>query len=186
MKRIFDLTLLVVSLPFLGLLFITIAMFLRISSPGPLIFWSERVGRNNRVFKMPKFRTMRVDTPLLATHLLENPDQWITPVGSFLRKTSLDELPQIWNIFLGEMSFVGPRPALFNQHDLVVLRTSAGIHRLVPGVTGLAQIRGRDELPIRAKVQLDRLYLEKLSLLLDIKILFLTFLTVLKRDGVSH
>jgi O-antigen biosynthesis protein WbqP len=186
MKRLFDLTLLFVSLPFLCLVFVTIVIAIRINTSGPIFFWSERVGQNNHIFKMPKFCTMRMDTPLIATHLLENPDHWVTPVGSFLRKTSLDELPQVWNILLGEMSFVGPRPALFNQYDLVKLRTSSNVHRLVPGLTGLAQTRGRDELPIEDKVQLDRQYLEGQSLLLDVKIILLTLFKVLKRDGVSH
>jgi O-antigen biosynthesis protein WbqP len=144
------------------------------------------VGRHNRIFKMPKFRSMRIDTPAVATHLLENPDQWLTPIGSFLRKTSLDELPQLWSIWKGDMSFVGPRPALFNQDDLIALRTEAGVHALLPGLTGWAQVNGRDELPIHEKVKLDAEYLQKRSLGFDLWILWLTLLKVLRRDGVSH
>ena len=144
------------------------------------------MGRDNRIFKMPKFRSMRIDTPAVATHLLENPDEWLTPIGSFLRKTSLDELPQLWSILVGDMSFVGPRPALFNQDDLIALRTQAGVHELVPGLTGWAQINGRDEIPIAEKVKLDIEYLQKRSFVFDLWILWMTFLKVLRRDGVSH
>lgn len=150
------------------------------------MYWSNRVGRNNRLFKMPKFRSMRVDTPAVATHLLENPDQWLTPIGSFLRKSSLDELPQLWCILRGDMSLVGPRPALFNQHDLIEMRTEHNIHLLTPGLTGWAQINGRDEIPIPQKVALDREYLERQSFSFDMKILFLTAIKVIQRDNVTH
>lgn len=150
------------------------------------MYWSDRVGRHNKIFRMPKFRSMRIDTPTVPTHLLQNPDRWLTPIGSFLRKTSLDELPQLWNILKGDMSFVGPRPALFNQDDLIALRTDAGIHELLPGLTGWAQINGRDELPIHQKVQLDAEYLQRRSLLFDLKILWMTVLKVSLRDDVSH
>jgi O-antigen biosynthesis protein WbqP len=163
-----------------------IALLVRWTSPGPALYWSDRVGRNNRIFKMPKFRSMRLDTPAVATHLLSEPDQYLTPVGPFLRRTSLDELPQLWSIFKGDMSLVGPRPALFNQHDLIQLRTEAGVERLVPGLTGWAQINGRDELPIPDKVRLDAEYLQRQSFGFDLKIIFLTVWRVLRRDGVNH
>jgi len=162
------------------------ALAVRLSSPGPVIYWSERVGQRNKLFKMPKFRSMRIDTPVMATHLLLNPDQWLTPIGSFLRRSSLDELPQLWSILRGEMSFVGPRPALFNQADLITLRTEQGVDALLPGLTGWAQVNGRDELPIPQKVALDVQYLERHSLRFDIKILWMTGVKVLHRDGVSH
>ncbi len=186
MKRLVDLTfgLIVLTVSLLPLLLI--ALLVHVTSPGPVIYWSDRVGRKNNVFKMPKFRSMRIDTPAVATHLLQNPDQWLTPIGSFLRKSSLDELPQLWSIFKGDMSFVGPRPALFNQEDLIALRTDAGIHELMPGLTGWAQINGRDELPISDKVRLEAEYLSKRSLPFDLWILWLTLLKVLRRDGVSH
>ncbi len=186
MKRFFDffLALLAGCILLFPILCITLAV--RFSSPGPALYWSDRVGKNNRIFKMPKFRSMRTDTPAVATHLLEYPDQWITPIGSFLRKSSLDELPQLWSIIKGDMSFVGPRPALFNQDDLIALRTEAGVHKLVPGLTGWAQVNGRDELPIPEKVRLDAEYLANRSLLLDTKILWLTALKTVKRDGVAH
>ena len=185
-KRLFDLFLglllaVMLSLPILG-----IALLVRLTSPGPALYWSDRVGRGNTIFRMPKFRSMRIDTPAVATHLLQNPDQWLTPIGSFLRKYSLDELPQLWSILKGDMSFVGPRPALFNQDDLIALRTEKRAHELVPGLTGWAQVNGRDELPIPQKVQLDVEYLERRSLLFDMKILWMTALKVLARDGVSH
>ena len=156
------------------------------TSSGPVLYWSDRVGRHNTIFKMPKFRSMRVGTPAIATHLLGNPHQHLTPIGSFLRKSSLDELPQLWSILVGDMSFVGPRPALFNQYDLIALRTELGVHVLLPGLTGWAQVNGRDELPIAEKVNLDVIYLKRKSLLFDIRILWLTFIKVLRRDGVSH
>lgn len=185
-KRIFDLALLLLALPMLLSIIAFVALVVRLSSSGPVLYWSDRVGRNNRIFKMPKFRSMRVDTPSVATHLLRSPDTWLTPVGSFLRKSSLDELPQLWSILVGDMSFVGPRPALFNQDDLIALRTQAGVHELVPGLTGWAQINGRDEIPIAEKVKLDIEYLQKRSFVFDLWILWMTFLKVLRRDGVSH
>lgn len=165
---------------------ISVAVAVKISSPGPALYWSDRIGRNNRIFRMPKFRTMRIDTPAVATHLLSDPATYLTPIGSFLRKNSLDELPQLWSILKGDMSFVGPRPALFNQDDLIGLRTEYGVHQLEPGLTGWAQVNGRDELPIPDKVKLDVEYLERQSFWFDIQILWLTFLKVLRRDGVSH
>ena len=186
MKRIFDLTLAVVAGIFLLTPVLLLAVLVRLTSKGPVLYWSERVGRNNTIFKMPKFRTMRVGTPALATHLLSNPDSYLTPIGSFLRQSSLDELPQLWSILKGDMSFVGPRPALFNQHDLIELRTEQGVHELVPGLTGWAQVNGRDELPIPDKVKLDVEFLHRQSLWFDIRILWMTFVKVLRRDGVSH
>lgn len=165
---------------------VLVALLVRLTSPGPILYWSDRVGRHNRIFKMPKFRSMRIDTPVVATHLLADPKAYLTPVGSFLRKSSLDELPQLWSILRGDMSFVGPRPALFNQDDLIALRTDAGVHELVPGLTGWAQINGRDELPIIEKVRLDCEYLKRRSFCFDLRILWLTLLKVLRRDGVSH
>jgi len=185
-KRLFDITLALCAGMFLLVPLALIAMAVRYTSTGPALYWSDRVGRNNRIFKMPKFRSMRVDTPAVATHLLDNPTSYLTPIGSFLRKSSLDELPQLWSILLGDMSFVGPRPALFNQNDLIALRTSAGLHALTPGLTGWAQVNGRDELEIPLKVKLDVEYLQRRSLGLDLWILWLTFLKVLRRDGVAH
>ncbi len=186
MKRFFDLALALVVAVFLALPIAAVAVAVRLTSSGPALYWSDRVGRNNRIFRMPKFRSMRIDTPAVATHLLQNPDQWLTPIGSFLRKSSLDELPQLWSILKGDMSFVGPRPALFNQDDLIALRTEKGVHELVPGLTGWAQVNGRDELPIPQKVQLDAEYLQRRSLRFDLKILWMTALKVIARDGVSH
>lgn len=186
MKRVFDLSMAVVTSILLILPIISVAVAVKISSPGPALYWSDRVGRNNRIFRMPKFRTMRIDTPAVATHLLSDPATYLTPIGSFLRKNSLDELPQLWSILKGDMSFVGPRPALFNQDDLIGLRTEYGVHQLEPGLTGWAQVNGRDELPIPDKVKLDVEYLERQSFWFDIQILWLTFLKVLRRDGVSH
>jgi O-antigen biosynthesis protein WbqP len=185
-KRVFDLTLALVVAMFLVLLIAAITLVVRLTSPGPALYWSDRVGRHNRIFKMPKFRSMRIDTPAVATHLLQNPDQWLTPIGSFLRKSSLDELPQLWSILKGDMSFVGPRPALFNQNDLIALRTEKGVHELMPGLTGWAQVNGRDELPIPQKVALDAEYLQRQSLLFDLRILWMTALKVLAREGVLH
>lgn len=186
MKRAFDLFFVVC----VGVLLLApiglIALLVRWTSPGPALYWSDRVGRNNRIFKMPKFRSMRLDTPAVATHLLSEPDQYLTPVGPFLRRTSLDELPQLWSIFKGDMSLVGPRPALFNQQDLIQLRSEAGVEKLVPGLTGWAQINGRDELPIPEKVRLDVEYLRRRSFGFDLKIIFLTVWRVLRRDGVNH
>ena len=186
MKRLFDLALALPAALILALPIALVALAVRLTSLGPVLYWSDRVGRNNRIFKMPKFRSMRIDTPAVATHLLQNPEQWLTPIGSFLRKSSLDELPQLWSILKGDMSFVGPRPALFNQDDLISLRTEKGVHELAPGLTGWAQVNGRDELPIPQKVALDAEYLERRSLLFDMKILWMTALKVLARDGVSH
>lgn len=186
MKRTFDILLvLLVLLPLLPLLCF-VALAVRITSKGPALYWSDRVGKNNAIFKMPKFRTMRVDTPAVATHLLDDPARWLTPIGAFLRKTSLDELPQLLSILKGDMSFVGPRPALFNQNDLIALRTEKGVHALTPGLTGWAQINGRDELPIPVKVDFDVWYLQNQSLLLDMKIIVLTFFKVLRSEGVQH
>lgn len=186
MKRLFDLTLALVATVFLLLPIAAVSLAVWLTSPGPALYWSDRVGRNNRIFKMPKFRSMRIETPAVATHLLQNPDEWLTPIGSFLRKSSLDELPQLWSILKGDMSFVGPRPALFNQDDLIALRTEKGVHELVPGLTGWAQVNGRDELPIPQKVELDAEYLRRRSLRFDLKILWMTALKVIARDGVSH
>jgi O-antigen biosynthesis protein WbqP len=163
-----------------------LAIAVRLQSPGPALHWSRRVGRRNRIFVMPKFRTMLTGAPDVATHLLDDPDQWVTPLGRFLRRTSLDELPQLWSVLTGEMSLVGPRPALFNQDDLVALRTESGVDRLRPGLTGWAQINGRDELPIPEKAQLDREYLERMSLAFDLRILAITALTAVLGRGVTH
>ncbi|HEY4075232.1 MAG TPA: sugar transferase [Herbaspirillum sp.] len=186
MKRLFDLVLAIFAGLVLLLPIVIVALWVRITSPGPVLYWSDRVGKRNILFKMPKFRTMRVGTPAVATHLLTDPDAYLTPIGSFLRKSSLDELPQIWSILTGDMSFVGPRPALFNQDDLIALRIECGVDNLLPGLTGWAQVNGRDELPIPEKVKLDQEYLQKANLLFDLRILFLTFEKVLKRDGVQH
>ncbi len=186
MKRLFDLLLALAAAVVLAIPVLLVAVAVRLTSAGPALYWSDRVGRHNIIFKMPKFRSMRVGTPAVATHLLADPKAHLTPIGSFLRKSSLDELPQLWSILVGDMSFVGPRPALFNQHDLVELRTSQGVDELVPGLTGWAQINGRDELPIADKVKLDVVYLQRQSLWFDMRILWLTFVKVLRRDGVSH
>jgi O-antigen biosynthesis protein WbqP len=185
-KRFFDLGLAVLLAVLLLLPIGLVALLVRLTSRGPALYWSDRVGRHNRIFRMPKFRSMRVGTPAVATHLLANPAAHLTPIGGFLRKSSLDELPQLWNILKGDMSFVGPRPALFNQADLIALRTEQGVHTLVPGLTGWAQINGRDEIPIPQKVALDSEYLAKMSFGLDMKILLLTAVKVLKRDNVTH
>ncbi|KAB2888956.1 MAG: sugar transferase [Desulfobulbaceae bacterium] len=186
MKRLFDLIIAISILLLLVVPFLCIAFIVKLSSKGPILYWSDRIGKDNIVFKMPKFRTMLEGTPVVATHLLENPDQYITGPGKFLRMSSLDELPQLINIIKGEMSFVGPRPALFNQKDLISLRTQRGVHKLTPGLTGWAQINGRDELPIALKVELDEYYLIKKSFLFDLKILFKTLLIVIKKQGVLH
>lgn len=186
MKRIFDLMLAVLAGMLLLLPVLLIALLVRLTSNGPALYWSDRVGRHNRIFQMPKFRSMQIGTPAVATHLLSHPDSYLTPIGSFLRKSSLDELPQLWSIIKGDMSFVGPRPALFNQNDLIELRTRSGVHELLPGLTGWAQINGRDELPIPRKVALDVEYLRNKSFRMDIKIIFLTGLKVLRRDNVAH
>lgn len=186
MKRLLDLLLALVAGLLLMVPIMAVALAVRLTSKGPVLYWSDRVGRNNHIFRMPKFRSMRIGTPSLATHLLQDPKQYLTPIGSFLRKSSLDELPQLWSILMGDMSFVGPRPALFNQDDLVALRTQTGVHELVPGLTGWAQVNGRDELPIPEKVKLDVEYLQRQSFWFDIHILWLTLVKVLDRDGVSH
>jgi len=185
-KRSFDVLLSILAALVLVLPVVVIALLVRLTSPGPALYWSDRVGKGNRVFRMPKFRSMRVDTPAVATHLLQNPDTYLTPIGSFLRRSSLDELPQLWNILKGEMSFVGPRPALFNQDDLIALRTKYAVHEILPGLTGWAQVNGRDELPIPEKVKLDAEYLRRQSLGFDVSILWLTVVKVARRDGVAH
>lgn len=186
MKRALDLAAAAAAAILLALPMLLIALLIRATSPGPALYWSDRVGRHNKLFSMPKFRTMRVNTPAVATHLLGDPQSHLTPIGGFLRRSSLDELPQLWSILKGDMSFVGPRPALFNQHDLVALRTERGVHVLLPGLTGWAQINGRDELPIPQKVALDAEYLQRQSFAFDLRILALTALRVLRGDGVTH
>ena len=184
-KRILDLSLASVAVALLLLPAVLLALLVRLTSPGPALYWSDRVGRHNRVFRMPKFRSMRLGTPAVATHLLTDPQARLTPIGSFLRKSSLDELPQLWSILVGDMSFVGPRPALYNQLDLIALRTERGVHELLPGLTGWAQVNGRDDVPISEKVELDSEYLQR-RFWLDLRILWLTFVKVLLREGVSH
>lgn len=186
MKRIFDLTMGLILIVILYVPILAIALLIKLTSRGPIFYWSDRVGINNTIFKMPKFRTMRVGTPAVATHLLGNPERYVTPIGGFLRKTSLDELPQLFSILKGDISFVGPRPALFNQNDLIDLRTKKGIHKLVPGLTGWAQINGRDDLPIPVKVEFDEYYLHHRSFIFDFKILTLTFFKVICGEGVKH
>jgi O-antigen biosynthesis protein WbqP len=186
MKRLIDLILTLVAVLLLLLPVIMFSVLVKLTSKGPVLYWSDRVGRNNSIFKMPKFRSMKIETPAVATHLLVDPGSVLTPVGDFLRKSSLDELPQLWCILKGDMSFVGPRPALFNQDNLIALRTEKGVEKLVPGLTGWAQVNGRDELPIPEKVALDMEYMERQSLWFDLKILWLTVLKVVRRDGVSH
>lgn len=185
-KRLLDLLLAIPSAVLLLLPAVLLAVLIKLTSRGPVLYWSDRVGLDNRVFRMPKFRSMRVGTPTVPTHLLADPHSCLTPVGSFLRRSSLDELPQLWSILVGDMSFVGPRPALFNQHDLIELRTELGVHELLPGLTGWAQVNGRDELPTAQKVRFDHEYLQCRSLSLDLRILWLTFVKVLRREGVSH
>ena len=186
MKRAFDLFFGVILLLSLVIIMLFIAIVIRLTSKGPSLYWSDRVGKNNKIFKMPKFRSMLTDTPAVATHLLDNPDDYLSPIGGFLRSTSLDELPQLFSVLKGDMSFVGPRPALFNQHNLIALRTEKGVDKLLPGITGWAQVNGRDELSISDKITLDVEYLNRRSFWLDMKILWMTFLKVVKRDGVSH
>ncbi len=186
MKRAFDLRLVLLASLILFIPVVLVALLVRLTSAGPALYWSDRVGKNNTIFKMPKFRSMRVGTPAVATHLLADAHSHLTPVGNFLRKSSLDELPQLWSIIRGDMSFVGPRPALFNQDDLIALRTQYGVEKLPPGLTGWAQVNGRDELPIPEKVKLDVEYLQRQSLPFDIKIIVLTFLKVVRRDGITH
>jgi O-antigen biosynthesis protein WbqP len=186
MKRACDLTLAIFAAVLLALPIVLITLVVRLTSAGPAIYWSDRVGKDNAIFKMPKFRSMYVGTPAVATHLLQDPDAYVTPFGRILRRTSLDELPQLWSILKGDMSFVGPRPALFNQADLIALRTRFGVHELLPGLTGWAQVKGRDELPIPQKVQRDLEYLQRRSFWFDLHILWLTAVKVLRREGVSH
>jgi O-antigen biosynthesis protein WbqP len=185
-KRLFDMAAALAGLMVLWPVLLLIAVAVRLDSPGPAIHWSRRVGRNNAIFLMPKFRSMRIDTPDVATHLLDDPGQWITPLGRVLRRTSLDEFPQLWSVLVGQMSLVGPRPALFNQDDLVALRTEAGVHRLRPGVTGWAQINGRDDLPIAEKVRFDADYMIRQNLVLDIRIILITLRAAVAAKGVSH
>jgi O-antigen biosynthesis protein WbqP len=186
MKQSFDFIFaLILSLLLLPLILI-ICLFVKLSSPGPVLYWSGRIGRKNVRFNMPKFRSMHIQTPLVAAHLLRDPTLWITPIGAFFRKTSLDELPQLWSILRGDMSFVGPRPALFNQDDLIALRTKRGVHELKPGLTGWAQVNGRDGLTITQKVEFDAEYLQRQSIQFDLKILWMTAFKVMTRDGVSH
>jgi O-antigen biosynthesis protein WbqP len=186
MKRLFDFIFAIMLIVILIPVILFVCLAVKLSSKGPVLYWSARVGKNNQIFQMPKFRSMLINTPPVATHLLNNPDSYLTPIGSFIRKSSLDELPQLWSIVKGDMSFVGPRPALFNQFDLIDLRTQKGVHKLSPGLTGWAQVNGRDELPISDKVVFDEEYLIKGSFFMDIKIIWLTFLKVLKGSGVSH
>ncbi|MDI6746156.1 MAG: sugar transferase [Rhodocyclaceae bacterium] len=185
-KRLFDLTLGLCGAVVLALPILLVAILVKLTSAGPVLYWSDRVGKGNTLFRMPKFRSMRVGTPALATHLLADPGAYLTPIGSFLRKSSLDELPQLWSILKGDMSFVGPRPALFNQDDLIALRTQCGVHELTPGLTGWAQVNGRDELPIPEKVRLDAEYMQRESFGFDLRILWMTFVKVVRRDGVVH
>ncbi|HET8744129.1 MAG TPA: sugar transferase [Ramlibacter sp.] len=185
-KRALDLLVSACGLVVLALPIALVALAVKLSSPGPVLYWSDRVGRGNRLFRMPKFRSMRIDTPELATHLLASPERWLTPIGSFLRRTSLDELPQLWSVLKGDMSLVGPRPALYNQDDLIALRTQRGVHVLRPGITGWAQVNGRDELPIPVKVDFDAWYLQHRSLALDLRILALTVARVAGQHGVAH
>lgn len=186
MKRIFDLAMAWCLLCFLSIPILVVGLMVRLTSEGPALYWSDRVGINNGIFRMPKFRTMRVDTPAIPTHLMKNPDGYLTPIGSFLRKFSLDELPQLYSVLKGDISFVGPRPALYNQDDLIELRTGKGIHKIIPGITGWAQINGRDELQIPVKVDFDEYYLENRSFFFDLKILWLTLVKVVRREGVTH
>jgi len=186
MKRVFDLSLGVILFVLLLISMLLIAIAIRITSKGPSLYWSDRVGKNNKIFKMPKFRSMLIGSPAVATHLLDNPSSYLSPIGGFLRLSSLDELPQLFSVLNGDMSFIGPRPALYNQDDLIALRTEKGVDKLLPGITGWAQVNGRDELSIPDKVALDTEYLNRQSFWFDIKILWMTFLKVAKRDGVSH
>ena len=186
MKRIFDVIVAIALLAIISMPMLVIALMVKLTSKGSVLHWSDRIGRGNAIFKMPKFRTMMIDTPAVATHLLKNPDKYLMPVGSIMRRFSLDEFPQLWSVLKGDMSFVGPRPALYNQDDLIELRTKKGVHKLVPGITGWAQVNGRDELPIPVKVEYDEFYLKNRSFWFDMKILWLTFIKVVKREGVTH
>jgi O-antigen biosynthesis protein WbqP len=186
LKRLLDILVFIFALPLALPLAIVVAIIVKLTSNGPVLYWSKRVGMNEEIFRMPKFRTMRIETPAVATHLLIDPERWLTSVGPFLRNTSLDEIPQIWCLLTGQMTLVGPRPALFNQHDLIALRRTAGVDKLPPGITGWAQVNGRDDLPIPVKVEFEREYLERQSLLLDLKIILMTAWKVIKPSGVSH
>jgi len=186
MKRLLDLLLVALGTCILVFPLLLVVLAIKLTSRGPVLYWSDRVGQNNRIFSMPKFRSMVIGTPTVATHLLDSPDRYLTPIGGFLRKSSVDELPQLWSVVRGDMTLVGPRPALYNQQDLIALRTDRGVHKLVPGVTGWAQINGRDELPVEQKVELDAEYLQRQSFLFDLKIIILTVVKVLKQDSVSH
>jgi O-antigen biosynthesis protein WbqP len=186
MKRLFDIAVSAAALVVFAVPMLIVAIAVKLTSKGPALYWSDRVGRNNRIIRMPKFRTMRIDTPQVATHLLTGSQTWLTPIGPLLRKTSLDELPQLWTILVGDMSLVGPRPALFNQDDLIALRTERGVHRLTPGLSGWAQINGRDEIAIADKVEYDVYYLEHQSFLFDLQIILATFVKVLRREGVKQ
>ena len=186
MKRVFDLVVGLITLLFALIPMLLIALSIRTTSKGAVLYWSDRIGQVNKIFRMPKFRTMQVETPVVATHLMANPDKYLSSFGGFLRRSSLDELPQLWSILKGDMSFVGPRPALFNQNDLIALRTEKGVDKLVPGLTGWAQVNGRDELPIPEKIALDMEYMERQSFWFDLKILWMTLLKVIRKDGVSH
>jgi O-antigen biosynthesis protein WbqP len=186
MKRVFDLMLALIMLILFIVPLFFLGLLVKFTSVGPVLYWSDRVGLNNEMFRMPKFRSMQISTPALATHLLDDPDKYLTPIGGFLRRTSLDELPQLWSIIKGEMSFVGPRPALFNQVDLIALRSQYGIHRLLPGLTGWAQVNGRDELPIPQKVRLDEEYMQRKSFGFDLYVIWLTLIKVIRSEGVSH
>ncbi len=186
MKRVFDLVVGLITLLFALIPMLLIALSIRTTSKGAVLYWSDRIGQVNKIFRMPKFRTMQVETPVVATHLMANPDKYLSSFGGFLRRSSLDELPQLWSILKGDMSFVGPRPALFNQDDLIALRTEKGVDKLVPGLTGWAQVNGRDELPIPEKIALDMEYMERQSFWFDLKILWMTLLKVIRKDGVSH
>jgi len=185
-KRFFDIITAAILLTILCVPILIIAIMVKVGSRGPILYWSDRIGINNEIFKMPKFRTMHTDTPAVATHLLTNPEAYLIPTGSFLRKFSLDELPQLWSILKGDMSFVGPRPALYNQKDLIALRTSRGVHKIIPGITGWAQINGRDDIPIPQKVAYDEYYFKKRSFLFDLQILFMTAVKVIRAEGVRH
>ena len=186
MKRLFDFLLALMFTLFIFIPSLIIALLIKITSKGPILFWSKRIGENNKIFFMPKFRTMKEDTPDLATHLLKDPERFLTSIGPFLRRSSLDEIPQLYSVLLGEMSLVGPRPALFNQDDLISLRSKRGIHKIKPGITGWAQINGRDEITIPEKVSLEEEYLDKMSWKMDMYILWLTFVKVLKKESVTH
>ncbi len=186
MKRLFDFIMSIFLLVIFSVPILFVALMVKLTSMGPVLYWSDRVGKDNSIFKMPKFRTMLLDAPAVATHLLENPDKYLTPIGSFLRKLSLDELPQLWSVLKGDMSFVGPRPALYNQDDLIALRTEKGIHKITPGITGWAQVNGRDDLPIPVKVSFDEYYLNHRSFAFDLYTILLTVLKVIRKEGVQH